>query len=405
MKYLLPVGALLLTSLWLPLADAKVMNPSVELLGDNQLRIDWDALSDDEAAKGFRGYGVQWSESLSDLDSDDSMRQVLSGLSNTSVDIYRYGIGSGDTHYFRVHAYFEDSNGKKVYTHGSDVVNFVWYGDNTKTSSIITKNELTLDPTTYTPASTGDEDTDTTADDYTFPKMTLKRYDTFIIAQYSRPFDVPKTYLDGYFIEVATDAAFQHILTTATVNGADLTSVRVNGLTPQTKYYLRGYFYQNKNGQKTRFGKSSTEEVVTQATLTESQKTRLDMLRRRGSLSLDADVTVHVGGEDAAESYTDSALPSSDVTLTADSDRFKKALASSNMKEVEAEIIRLQKQIQELRRRLVSLRNTTRSQNVRSTSSTTGTTAVVTQTGITTDADDGVRKTSRSFETWARYRQ
>ena len=344
-------------ALILGIADAKITNFDVNLSGTSEFTMTWDALAQTEIDKGYEGYAVQWSDSLQNMDKDGSMRQ-WKDLSTTSVNIARIGIDPGITHYFRVYTYFTNGDGQKIYTHGSDVVNLSWMSDNTSTKSVTERTELVIDPSVIVNTTTDSGITE----DYEFPRVNIKKYDTFAIVSYTRPFDVPKVYLDGYVIDLATDAAFNDIVVTGEANGPNLTSMRFNGLEPSTKYYVRARFFQSDDGVSKPFGTMTPEHFTTLAKMNDGQIRRLELLRRQKKLNLTADVTVWMDGKGLDDvSVTSNAATDADAyTIYEVNDDL---LNSSNEAAIEAEIAQLQKQIQVLRRRLVTIRSNNRANN------------------------------------------
>ena len=350
--------------------DAKIATPTVALSGTSNIKITWPALEQTEIDKGFTGYAIQWNEDMLKMDNDDSMRLTVP-LTTLSHEFSRVGLEANTPIYFRVYAYFTGSDNKKYYTHGSDIVNFTYATNNTATSTLSTRTDTIIYPSSITATSTANADT--TA--YTFPNMTFKKYDTFAIATFGSPYGVPTTYLDGYFIDISESSTFSTLVAKADLSTPDLRSVKFTNLKPNTTYYIRASYYENTGSTKRTFGTSSTYTIKTIAALTLDQKAKLDILVRQKRINLSADKTVDTLSS-TSTSTTTTATTSTNTTSTSTNTGTIDYLNTTNTVQLDSEIRRVEAYLSQLRTRRAALTvsgTTTTTATTTSTSSTSGT--------------------------------
>gem|GEM_PF-1452288 len=334
--------------------DLKVLTTGSETV------IQWTALAE-ESLFGVDGYALQWSDSQTEIANDKAARQFLQS-SQSSLAIRSAGLEYNREYYFRVYTYRKEGR-KTILGNGSQILKW----------KKLFNGEV---ETNYFDASDANvSEAVTSGANEEFGHVRVTRYDTYAVFAWSRP-NLASSEYDGFSLVMASGNNFSNPLVT-TYTGKNDFKGRINGLTPATEYYVRGYFYKTTAGEKVLFGAGNVKSFKTSAKFTEAQLARMDRLRKMGRVKDRVSPTATVWLPGTEESATAAATTTTTTTSTSSSTA---TASSTGMKgasrdQVKARISEVEKQIRtlqvELRRLQTDLRKASGTSASRASSRTT----------------------------------
>ncbi len=255
-------------------------NVSALYTTDSKIFLQWDHL-DDSLLFDTEGYALQYSEY------ENKVRNVDPGTLFLSKKLNYITLRPGATfaentwYYFRVYTYVIDGR-SRVLTNGSKILKWKYLSNGETESEIIEANDPVV--------------SDISADiGIEFGKLRVTRYDTYATFSWSRP-NLAKSDATGVVV-VLNESGSANTLVELEA-GLDITSGKVTGLTPETTYEVKGYFYKYVGGEDQKFGVGTTEIFTTQKAYSAAEKDRIDRLRERGLIHDNALTTVSVPGSE-----------------------------------------------------------------------------------------------------------
>ena len=324
--------------------------------------IQWTGVSE-ENLFGVDGYALQWGEQQSNIRNDKSVRQFLSPA-QTSLAIRSAGLNYNTDYFFRVYTYKKEGR-QTILTNGSKILKWNKAYNGEIALNVLEPNDVELSE--LTSSGTSEE----------FGVIRVTRYDTYGVFSWSRPNLATNEY-DGFAISLSTSNDFSNPIVTVHTGKNDFKG-RVNGLTPLTEYFARGYFYKTRAGEKLSFGAGQIRSFKTTAQFSAAQVARMDRLRRMGKVKDRVSPTATgwiPGTENAVETTTAaSSTSSSSSTTTSSTTTASTGTKGASRTQVKARIAEVEKQIRtlqvELRRLQTDLRKASSSSTTSSTSSRT----------------------------------
>jgi len=175
-----------------------------------------------------------------------------------------------------------------------------------------------------------DDDDDSTG----FPDVNMEGFttssifDTQINFKWSRP-NLSSSEYDGFLIDISTKPDQKDILITLRT-GKDITEGCVKGLTADTTYYARGYFYKTVGGEKKRYGGTSLKTITTESKFTVDQINKMERLKANGLMADDPLVCVFVGDENDNKDDSNDSSTSTNSSNTSSSSSSSTKKVSSN---------------------------------------------------------------------------
>ena len=341
--------------------------------------IQWNALSD-ENLFGVDGYALQWGERQSDIRNDKAVRQFLKS-SQASLAIRSAGLNYNTDYFFRVYTYRKEGR-KTILTNGSKILkwNKAFNGD--IETNVLEPNDVDLSELTTSGASEE------------FGVLRVTRYDTYAIFSWSRP-NLASNEFDGFAIALSTSNDFSNPVVTVYTGDKDYKG-RINGLTPSTQYYARGYFYKTKAGEKVMFGAGQIKSFKTVAKFSASQIARMDRLRKMGKVKdrVSPTATGWIPGTENASDTTASSTATADTssdtststttTTTTTTTTGTKGASRDQIKDRIAEVERQIRTLQvELRRLQTELRKNSSSRSSSTSASSRAQTRTSSRSAVT----------------------
>ena len=330
---------------------------------DSKIFLQWDHL-DDSLLFDTDGYSIQFSQYENKVRNVDPGKLFLSKkLNNISL---RGAAFEQDTwYYFRVYTYVREGR-SRILTNGSKILKWKYLPNDETESETIDANDPVI--------------SDDTADIGTdFGKLRVVRYDNYATFSWSRP-NLAKQDATGVMVVIKEYGSADTIVELKA--GLDITSGKVTGLSPETKYEAKGYFYKYVGGEDQKFGAGTAETFTTQKAYSAAQKARIDRLRKRGLVRDSALTTVAVPGS-STTTPTTTTDTSTDATTTSSTTTTSSSTSSSNIKtrsQIEKKIADLERELQSWKLKLKRLgtssssrfnRTTTPSRTTTTTRSTT----------------------------------
>jgi hypothetical protein len=300
--------------------------------------IQWDHVSDSVQAQ-TEGYALQWSQYLNKMRSVDPYTKLVKGSRN-ELSIFTSAVfeeAKTDYFYLRVYTYVKDGR-QTILSNGSKILKFKF---NYKLDKIIESEHLEPND----PVVSEDGVSSATFD---FGKLRIVPYDTYATFSWSRP-NLSRSDANGVLVVLSkkSDTDFSDPLVELSA-GLDITSGKIEGLTPETEYITRGYFYKVRAGEKQKFGSGSTESFTTTKAMTTSQKARIERLRKRGLIRERALVTANVDGtSDQGDTETTDTPDEAneEETLNNTSSNYTRSEILKKIRSLEAELLQWKKKL------------------------------------------------------------
>jgi len=315
---------------------ATIQNLSVQPDGENVI-IQWDHLSD-STLREADGYALQWGDSVLKVRNDKIPRQYL-GKSQNTLLIRARTFDRDTVYYFRVQTWRKIDDRRRVLENGSKILKWKWPFSGEIETEIVEPNDVLLEiPESNTSPSSGSKVCK-------FGNVVAKKFDSSAIFRWSSPGNCAKSEIGMILIDISTSSNFDSILKSVKV-AKNIRSLKVIGLSPETKYFVRGFFVKNN---KT-FGKSPTTSFKTLPALTEKQKAKIERLKKRGVVHDSAEFTVKI--ESSPDSASNSTAKNED-----NSDIFGDSSTSdvnirSRISEIQKKIRKLKSELRKLQAKL-----------------------------------------------------
>ncbi len=325
---------------------AEIQNVQI-VPSDETTTIQWEALPL-ELRDSIQGYAIQWSLYQEEIKNTEN-RLVKQWIDNPDENaiVLRTGTfnpGEDDTFFLRIYGYTQDGR-ERALVHGSKIYKFKFNLDKKlEETEILEPNDpVIVDNTSKELGSV-----------FNFGKLITKIYDDHIYLSWSKP-RLTSVDARGVLIAVSEKEDMSNPIVELEGSLKDRTG-KIEGLTPDTTYYVAGYFYKTVGGEVKKFGRGSTEIIKTFPQMTNAQKARINRLRRAGRITLQADVVASVEGgnittqtDDDSDNSTNNSSSDDTDTTTSDTD------TSSNRSEIIAKIRQLEAELQRLKQQLREL--------------------------------------------------
>lgn len=313
-------------------AEAKVEGIRITADAD-YVNIFWNQLEASQMSD-LNGYAIQWSDRQSDV--VNTFPANIYEKNVGSISLRRGSFESNRTYYLRVYTYLNEGVGKNIPSHGSDMIK--WSISNLDEVTIADTINVTDAVITSSEAS-GTTTVDTS--DFEFGALRASYYDTFADFSWSRPYNMASSDYDGFRIEVSESADATDPIVFVQASPKTY-KARIMGLSPETNYYAKGYFYK---GAAT-FGDSAIKSFKTHAVINRSGNTsasrNLAKIERKPYAA-----KASVGGS--------STTTTTSSTSTSHTQSSSNTTSSSSTSSIQARIKALKSQIQALQTELSSL--------------------------------------------------
>ncbi len=309
-----------------------ITNLSALYTTDDKVFLQWDHL-DDSLLFDTDGYSVQFSQYENKVRNVDPGKLFLGSKLNNVL--LRGAEFEQDTwYYFRVYTYVREGR-SRILTNGSKILKWKLLPNDEVESEIIEPNDPVI----------ADSNTPVGID---FGKLRVVRYDTYATFSWSRP-NLAKNDATGVMIVLKKYGSADTLVELKA--GLDITSGKITGLDPETKYEAKGYFYKYIGGENQKFGAGTAETFTTQKAFSTAQKARIERLRKRGLVRDSALTTVAIPGSDSTSSTTTETTTTSDSSssTTTSSSTTSSSTTTSSTPKTRAQI---EKKIAELEREL-----------------------------------------------------
>lgn len=292
---------------FIPLTQADSIENLQITQSDRYVNIAWDALSD-EVMDGFLGYAVQWSPYVSQMKLNEPGSVVRWGTNRqNSLDSLLIStiFDRGTTYYVRVYVWNKagEQNRERILRRGSKIIKF----DVDSTYQI--KNIEEVEPNDPVIADTPSSNTSSSSssgedDEMSFKKIRFKAFDDHMFLYWSRA-NIASSDADGRIIIVSEKDDLSDPVLELTMP-VSMLSAKIENLTPEKEYYVKGYFYKNQGSTKNKWGESDTEKVKTSPRLSAYQKIRNEQLQRQGLMTIyEADIIEEIENDDVVEEETE----------------------------------------------------------------------------------------------------
>lgn len=311
----------------------------------SELSIQWDLLPEEDSI-ATDGYALQWSDILSNIKIDQSPRQTVS-KSRNYLAVRAAGFERDKKYYFRVYSYIKDDRNRGYdLFNGSKILEWMWKANGEVETNYIEANDPVINSV---------EDSVV----FNFGQIRVIPFDQSVQLSWSRA-NLANHEYDGFVIALSEKADLSDPVFELK-SGKSIFKGFIEGLTPEKKYYVGGYFYKRKNGVVKKFGRGTivpftTSEKFTTSQLQSYQRT-ITRLKRSG-----LGATGKIGNESDTNTTTT-------VNKTSSSSLSDKSEIEKRIKELENEIREKQKELSTLKRKLRSIfGKTTTQKNTRRTS-------------------------------------
>ena len=226
---------------------ANIQNLKV-IPNDTYLSISWDPLSQSDLANSD-GYAIQWSE----LETSMRIDKFANIFTNqNSYLVRRASFENNKDYYFRIYSYKKENRDTVLGT-GSKILKWkISYTDET-TFSEIEPN----DPVIATAAAVVADELNVD-----FGNLRTTRLDNFADISWSKPRKLSSSDYDGFHIKVSSKIDMSDTVVEFDTP-KNIIKARVKGLTPDTQYYARGYFYKTTGSTNTPFGSGAVKSFKT----------------------------------------------------------------------------------------------------------------------------------------------
>ncbi len=320
---------------------------------DSKIFLQWDHLAD-ELLYDTDGYSVQFGPYESKMRNVDPSNLYLDKRTN-NVSLRGAEFERNTWYYFRVYTYVRDGR-SYVLTNGSKILKWKYFSNGETEDEIIEPNDPVI----------ADSTNDIGID---FGKLGVVRYDTYATFSWSRP-NLAKSDADGVVI-VLKESGSSDTLVELEAN-LDMNSGKITGLTPNTSYEAKGYFYKHVGGENQKFGAGTAETFITQPAFSAAQKARIDRLRSQGLIRDGALTTVAVGGSTSSTTTsTDTSTTTSTSTTSSTATSSTTSSSSYTRTQIENKIKELETELQKWRLELKKLGTSSNSSFNRTTTTTT----------------------------------
>ena len=317
---------------------------------DNKVFLEWDHLPD-TLLYDTDGYVVQFSMYENKVRNVDPGILFLNAKQN-SVSLRGADFERDTWYYFRVYTYVQEGR-SRILTNGSKVLKWKYLPNDETESELIEANDPII----------SNENADLGVE---FGKLRVVRYDTYATFSWSRP-NLAKSDADGVIIVLKKSGSADTLVELSA--GLDITSGKITGLTPETAYEAKGYFYKTVGGEDQKFGAGTAEKFTTQKAYSAAEKARIDRLRQRGLIKDSALTTVNVSGTSTTTSPDTSTSSTSSTSTSTTSTSSTSTSETYSRAQIEKKIADLEKELQSWKLKLKSLGTSSNSRS-NTTSST-----------------------------------
>jgi len=290
---------------------------------DSKIFLQWDHV-DAGLLADADGYSVQFGPYESKMRNVDPSNLYLDKKLN-NVSLRGAEFERNTWYYFRIYTYVRDGR-SYVLTNGSKILKWKYFSNGETEDQILEANDPVI----------ADSTNDIGID---FGKLGVVRYDTYATFSWSRP-NLAKSDADGVVVVLKKTGSSDTLVELKA--SLDMTSGKITGLTPETSYEAKGYFYKRVGGEDQKFGAGTAETFVTQKAFSAAQKARIDRLRSQGLIRDGALTTVSVGGSSTTTSdtstTTSSTSTSTTTSSTTSSGTYTRAQIENKIKELETEL-------------------------------------------------------------------
>jgi hypothetical protein len=325
-----------------------ITNVSALYTTDNKVFLQWDHLAD-SLLYDTDGYAIQYSEYENKVRNVDPGKLFLNKKLN-NLSLRAAAFEDNTWYYFRIYTYVVDGR-SRILTNGSKVLKWKYLSNGETESEIIEPNDPVVADNS---SSVGIE----------FGKLRVTRYDTYATFSWSRP-NLAKSDATGVIVVLKKYGSADTLVELKA--GLDITSGKITGLTPETKYEAKGYFYKYVGGENKKFGTGINEIFTTQKAYSAVQKARIERLRKRGLVRDSALTTVSVPGSSTTTTTTDTSTEDTTSTTTTTSS----STSDSNIKtraQIQKKIAELERELQSWKLKLRRLGTSSNSSSNRTTS-------------------------------------
>ncbi len=321
---------------------------------DSQLLFTWDGLSDADYDNAD-GYAVVWGDFTSDVLKNKYAKQYLNNV--TSLSVRGAEFKRRTTYYFRVFTY-DIEDGRNILKSGSQILKWKETDyDVYETESIVPNDPVIINSSSSTSSNSDD------AIDWDFGVIRVLELDNFADVSWSVHTRMAKSDYDGFAIEVSKDSSFNEITGTLKTERGKIRA-RIEGLTPNTQYYVRGSFHKDD----TLFGAGETKDFKTIGTIARDGKSIAS--RNLAKIEKRKYVTLNISdGSTSASSNTSSTTTTSTSTNTPSINTNDKDAVRARITAIEKQISTLQSELRTLKAKLGGSVSTRRSTTARTTPS------------------------------------
>lgn len=227
---------------------------------DNQVMIQWDKVNN-FTTSSQKGYALQWAQRQSDIKNNKPAKFYTK---DNLITLRKRSFDVGTPYYFRVYTYQQVGRNRTLYN-GSKILKWTLkFNNEFDVEEIEATGDVEL---TASGAVTNDTEN---SGSYEFSPIRVLKLDTFADIHWSHPRKISKSEYSGYKLSISEKSDFSNTLKTENIPKTT-TNIRLEGLTPETTYYIKASFTNNGGDA---FGTASIKSFKTTRPINRNDNSR-----------------------------------------------------------------------------------------------------------------------------------